>query len=175
MKRISSVRQGGFAPKARAIAAALAALACVFALAFWLLPVMPRGMAEGGATVSDYAGMTREEIQEELDRQVAESMMTVTVSPRALVHGDGRVELVLANDAQNEMHQRFAVVQDGVAVYESGVVASGQGLSLLEARGLAPGRATVSVQGVDPETGKDAGSAANVEIEVVQAPDEQGL
>ena len=79
--------------------------------------------------------MTREEIQAELDRQVADSMMTVTVSPRAFVHEEGWVELALANDARNKVQQRFTLVQEGKAVYESGIVAPGRELSSFEVKG----------------------------------------
>ena len=155
MRRTSLSRQGSSAPKTCALITVLVALACAAALAFWLLAAIPQRAADGGATVSDYAGMTREEIQAELDRQVADSMMTVTVSPRAFVHEEGWVELALANDARN--------------------VAPGRELSSFEVKGLAPGKATVLVQGVDAETGSAAGSSANVEIEVVKAPDGQEL
>ena len=163
MRRTSPSRQGRSAPKTCALITVLVALACAAALAFWLLAAIPQRAADGGATVSDYTGMTREEIQAELDRQVADSMMTVTVSPRAFVHEEGWVELVLANDARNKVQQRFTVVQEGKAVYESGIVAPGRELSSFEVKGLAPGKATVLVQGVDAETGSAAGSSANVE------------
>ena len=103
MRRTSLSRQGSSAPKTCALITVLVALACAAALAFWLLAAIPQRAADGGATVSDYAGMTREEIQAELDRQVADSMMTVTVSPRAFVHEEGWVELALANDARNKV------------------------------------------------------------------------
>ena len=175
MRRTSLSRQGSSAPKTCALITVLVALACAAALAFWLLAAIPQRAADGGATVSDYAGMTREEIQAELDRQVADSMMTVTVSPRAFVHEEGWVELALANDARNKVQQRFTLVQEGKAVYESGIVAPGRELSSFEVKGLAPGKATVLVQGVDAETGSAVGSSANVEIEVVKAPDGQEL
>lgn len=151
MRRTSLSRQGSSAPKT-----------CALTPCLWLWhvpPPLPSGCSppsrnarrDGGATVSDYAGMTREEIQAELDRQVADSMMTVTVSPRAFVHEEGWVELALANDARNKVQQRFTLVQEGKAVYESGIVAPGRELSSFEVKGLAPGKATVLVQGSMPK------------------------
>ncbi len=148
----------------------LVAGAIAFALAACLLLAgMMLGGREGGATVSTMPGMTTEEIQAELDRQVAESMMTVAVSPVVVLEDDGSLSLHVINSEDNDMDQRFTVVQGGDVLYESARIAPGTQIDSCDAKGAEPGEASVEVQGVDPATGADKGSPAAVQVQIVEA------
>lgn len=152
-------------PSPKAFAAAAAILAIVAALLAWGIS---SGGREAGASVSAMPGMSREEIQQALDEQVRESMMTVAVSPVVVLEDDGSLSLHVINSAENDMDQRFTVKQDGEVLYESGRFESGTQVDSCKARGARPGEATVEVQGVDPASGADKGSPAAVQVEIVE-------
>ena len=123
---------------------------------------------DAGATVSKYDGMTREEIQAELDRQARESRMTISVNARPQLE-DGRVRVNVINDKSNRFDQSFTLEQDGKTLYESGIVKRGKAVEWVDAEGAKAGEATVTVTARDRKTGKRHGNPQAVQVEIVKA------
>ena len=71
--------------------------------------------ADAGATVTSYEGMSREEIQAELDRQTEESRMTMSVSAQPILK-DGKIRVNVINAEDNRFDQRFELTQDGKVI-----------------------------------------------------------
>lgn len=124
---------------------------------------------DAGATVSNYEGMTREEIKAELNKIALENRMIVSVSSRMALHDDGLLRINAVNDESNRFHQRFVLIQDGETVYESGAVEPGKAIELCHASGAKEGKATLEIQAVDSETLDDQGSPTRVSVDIVRA------
>lgn len=124
---------------------------------------------DSSAMLISYEGMSREEIQDELDEIVEENMMTVSVSAQPVLDGE-TVFVNVINDESNTFDQRFTLIQeqDGVeeALYESGVITPGETVESCEAPGIESGTAYVEVQAV--VDGEDHGSPTRVEVQIVE-------
>ena len=161
-------RKGGRRRTARtaavAIVATIAATSGVAAYAY-----LDARSDDSGATIISYEGMTREEIQDELDKIVEENMMTVSVSAQPVLDGE-TVFVNVINDETNTFDQRFTLIQerDGAeeVLYESGVITPGETVESCEAPGVESGTAYVEVQAV--VDGEDHGSPTRVEVEIVE-------
>ena len=144
--------------------------ACAVLALFGALTLLEKGtQPDAGATVSDYQGMTRDEIQAELDRTVRENMMTISVAARATVDSNDIVRINAVNDKDNKFSQRFSLIQDGQVVYESGAVEPGQTIESCHAEGIRAGEAFIEIQAVDTESRKDHGNPTRVKVEVIES------
>lgn len=144
--------------------------ACAVLALFGALTLMEKGtQPDAGATVSDYKGMTRDEIQAELDRTVRENMMTISVAARATVDDNDIVRINAVNDKDNKFSQRFSLIQDDRIVYESGAVEPGQAIESCHAEGIRTGEAFIEIQAVDTESRKDHGNPTRVKVEVIKS------
>ena len=123
---------------------------------------------DAGATVSKYEGMTREEIQAELDRQTEESRMTISVNSQPTLK-DGRARVNVINDEGNKFDQSFTLVQDDAEIYQSGVIHPGETVEWCDAEGLHAGEATITVARVDSATGSVVGNPQSVAVTVNEA------
>lgn len=123
---------------------------------------------DAGATVSKYEGMSREEVQAELDRQVEESRMTISVNSQPTLK-DGRARVNVINDEANKFDQSFTLVQDDAEIYQSGIVHPGEAVEWCEAEGLHAGEATITVARVDSATGSVVGNPQSVAVTVIEA------
>lgn len=124
--------------------------------------------ADAGATITNFDGMTPEEIKAELNRRADESLMVVSVAPRARITQDGSVRVNVENDPSNAYHQHFRLIQDGKVLHESGTIEPGKTVEFCQADGVHEGPATVEVIAVDPKTGKDANNPMQASIEIVE-------
>lgn len=149
------------------VAVASIAIAVLFATGIISLPAP----AEGGATLGQADGRSMEEIKDDLNQQVEDSMMTISVSPTLWLdtEGDG-VYANFENVSDNKFDQRFIVMQDGKVVYESGVVSPGQVVKTFDCAALTEGEATVRIIRAD-EDGEQYGNATEV---VVTVQDDEG-
>ena len=110
----------------------------------------------GALLTSAREGQSREEIRAELDREVAENMMTVSVLPNLkLDESSHELQVGLENVDDNKFAQRFVITQGDTCVYESDP--------------LMPGERTarVEVQALDTETLEDHGSPTAIEVYVI--------
>lgn len=104
--------------------------------------------ADAGATVTSYDGMTDEEIQAELDRQVEASRMTISVAAKLQLK-DGRVRVNVVNAQDSRFGQLFTLEQDGKVLYKSGVVDPGKTVEWVDAKDAHTGEATITVSAAD--------------------------
>ena len=125
--------------------------------------------ADSGATVATYHGQSQEELQAELNRTVAESMMTVSVAPIATIQDDGRLRVNLYNDEHNALPQRFRVLQGDRTLFRSGVVRPGEGVEYCQADGIKAGDAVIEIQSLNKKTHTDKGNPTHVNIRVEHA------
>lgn len=147
-------------------------LACSIALGGTAWVMWMRGAAPnpGATIVSAGEGQTREEIQAELDREVEENMMTVSVLPTLrLDEESGELTAGLENDGGNRFAQRFSISQDGESVFVSDPVMPGERLETVMAPKARTGTAKIEIQALDAETLKAHGSPTAVEVSVASA------
>lgn len=116
-------------------------------------------------------GKSRAELQAELDQEVQDNMMTVSVLPSPRLSSTGMLEVGFENDADNKFAQRFTLTQDGSEIYRSDAIEPGQRIDEARVKDAKCGAATVRVQAVDPDTGADHGSPTAIEVNVVDAND----
>lgn len=124
--------------------------------------------ADPGATVQTHEGKSDEEVIAELNRQAEESRMTISVSAKPKL-ADGKVRVNVSNVAENKFSQTFTLSQDGIELYNSGLIAPGEVVEWCEASDAHEGSATVTVQGCDPETGAPSGNPQSVAVTIVVA------
>lgn len=154
--------------KAPVVAAAILVMGALCAGALLLVPA---GIVGTGATVtSAEAGQSREEIQAELDREVAENMMTVSVAPTLkLDDATHELRVNLENVEDNKFAQRFTISQGDEVIYESDTLMPGERIESVKAPKAAEGDARVEIQALDAETLEEHGSPTAVEVSVVKA------
>lgn len=122
----------------------------------------------GALLTSAREGQSREEIQAELDREVAENMMTVSVLPNLkLDESSHELQVGLENVSDNKFAQRFVITQGDTCVYESDPLMPGERIETVRAPKAKEGTARVEVQALDAETLEDHGSPTAIEVEVI--------
>ena len=117
-------------------------------------------------------GKSRAELQAELDQEVQDNMMTVSVLPSPRLSSSGLLEVGFENDAENKFSQRFTLTQNGVEIYRSDPLEPGKRIDSIRLKDVATGKAMVEVQAVDQESGADHGSPTAIEVNVVNDPAE---
>lgn len=117
-------------------------------------------------------GKSRAELQAELDQEVQDNMMTVSILPSPRLSSSGLLEVGFENDAENKFSQRFTLTQDGVEIYRSDPLEPGKRIDSIRLKDVATGKAMVEVQAVDQESGADHGSPTAIEVNVVNDPAE---
>ncbi|WP_293844075.1 hypothetical protein [uncultured Parolsenella sp.] len=150
----------------RIVLAVLLALCLVGAgaLAAWHF-LAPK--ADAGATVTSFEGMSDDEIRAELDRQVEESRMTISVASKPQLQ-NGRVRVNVVNAQDSRFSQIFTLEQDGKVLYQSGIVSPGNTVEWVDAADAHTGEATITVSAADAETGKATGNPQSVTVEIVE-------
>lgn len=126
----------------------------------------------GAILGSAHEGKTRAELQAELDQEVQDNMMTVSVLPSPRLSASGMLEVGFENDAENKFSQRFTLSQDGVELYRSDPLEPGRRIESIRPKGVSKGKATVEVQAIDQQSGADHGSPTAIEVNVVDNPAE---
>ena len=122
----------------------------------------------GALLTSAREGQSREEIQAELDREVAKNMMTVSVLPNLkLDESTHELQVGLENVGDNTFAQRFVITQGDTCVYESDPLMPGERIETVRAPKAKEGTARVEVQALDAETLEDHGSPTAIEVEVI--------
>lgn len=129
-----------------------------------------RGLA-GAILGQAQEGKTREEIQAELNQEVADNMMTVSVLPSPRLSSSGMLTVGFENDKSNKFNQRFTLSQGDEIVYESQAIRPGERIDAVRVDGVREGVATVEVQAVDPDSGDDHGSPTAVQVSVTNEPE----
>ncbi len=116
-------------------------------------------------------GKTREEIQAELNQELADNMMTVSVLPSPRLSSAGMLTVGFENDKSNKFNQRFTLSQGDEIVYESQAIRPGERIDAVRVDGVREGEATIEVQAVDPESGDNHGSPTAVQVTVANEPE----
>lgn len=118
------------------------------------------------ATSGGYESMSAEEIQDDLDRKVAEGSMNVSIAS-SITFSDGGVAGIarIENIEENHYDQKVAITLDesGEEIYASGAIAPGQKIDTIEiAHPLSAGAhdATATFTGFDRETHEPVGNIA---------------
>lgn len=161
------VKKGG--KKRAALIAVLVAVA-VLAAGFgaWTFWKANSVKGDAGATVTSYEGMTKEEIQADLDRKANESRMTISVAAVCEIDGEN-VRVNVVNDASNRFSQSFTLEQGGKTLYESGTIKPGETVEWCKAPGAEPGAATITVQAHDADSGKATGNPQAAQVTLVES------
>lgn len=123
--------------------------------------------ADAGATVTSFEGMSDDEIRAELDRQVEESRMTISVAAKPQLQ-NGRVRVNVVNAQDSRFSQIFTLEQDGKVLYQSGIVSPGNTVEWVDAADAHAGEATITVSAADAETGKATGNPQSVTVEICE-------
>lgn len=128
-----------------------------------------KGGKTGGATLGGYDNMSREEIQAELDRQVEESMMTISLDMTPTLSADGtKLGVRVANVDENRFDQLIEVEQGGEVVGSHKGLKPGEKLDEIEVSGMEAGPAVVTVSALDADGGVH-GNPSQFEVEVNRA------
>lgn len=152
-----------------ALAAILLALALVALVSGgYMLWKSQQPASDPGATVRSYEGMTKEEIQADLDRKANESRMTISVAAVCKIDGE-HVRVNVINDASNRFSQSFTLEQNGKTLYESGTIKPGETVEWCKAPGAEPGTATITVQAHDADDGKATGNPQAAQVTLVES------
>ena len=123
------------------------------------------GGKTGGATLGGYEGMTREEIQAELDRQALESMMTISLDMTPTLSEDGsKLAVRVANVEENRFDQLIEVEQGGKVIGSYKGLKPGERLDEIDVTGAETGEATVTVQAM--EDGEPSGNPSGFEVTI---------
>ncbi len=135
------------------------------------LLLAPSGMGGVGAQViAAQEGQTHEEIQGELNQEVAENMMTVSVLPTLRLDEETHeLRVGLENVDDNKFAQRFTITQGETTIYESAALIPGERLETVKAPKATEGAAKIEVQALDAETLEEHGSPTAVEVSVQKA------
>ena len=118
------------------------------------------------AVQGSYEGKSEADIRADLERQIAEGMMNISIASNVLVSSEsGMAELRLENIAGNSMDQKVTVTLDetGETLYQSEAIAPGTCIQEAElSRTLSPGsyEATATFVGYDPESHETEGTSA---------------
>ena len=164
-KHAESRKSGGRKTARVALTILLAiCLVGIGALAAWHF-LAPK--ADAGATVTSFEGMSDDEIRAELDRQVEESRMTISVAAKPQLQ-NGRVRVNVVNAQDSRFGQLFTLEQDGKTLYKSGVVDPGKTVEWVDAKDAHAGEATITVSAADTDTGKATGNPQSVTVEIVE-------
>lgn len=129
---------------------------------------------DDGATYVSFAGMSDEEINDELNRRVEEGMMNIQIaSTIAFEDGSSEGAARIRNAEANQRDMKVVITLNSTeeVVYESGAMAPGQGIEKIRLNTvLSEGtyEATAMFTGYNLETHKEMGSAgASVKLEVL--------
>ncbi len=135
------------------------------------LLLAPAGIGGVGAQISAaQEGQSREEIQSELDQEVAENMMTVSVLPTLRLDTETHeLRVGLENVEDNKFAQRFTITQGTEVLYESDALMPGERIETITAAKAKEGEAKIEVQALDAESLEEHGSPTAVEVSVQKA------
>ena len=125
------------------------------------------GVDPGTTIAASKEGMSEEEIQEMLNRQMEESMMSVSIATSVKLH-DGKLYIYATNSADNKVAQVFTVIQDGKQLVQSGAVMPGKKLDSVDAKGAKAGKATIRVQAVEADSLDAYGNPSEFSVDIVE-------
>lgn len=164
-------KKGGGWKKALA-AVLVVVLLAVGGFAAWNVLGKGDSWYDPSAVTGHYEGKSQDEIIADLNRQVEEGMMNISIAG-VLSSPDGRTaEARIENIEANGRDQKVVITLDetGEVLYESGAIAPGQYVQTIElARDLEPGvyEVTATFTGYDLDTHEEDGrAAAQVKLQV---------
>lgn len=132
------------------------------------------GMSMGTTIAAAEDGLTRDEIQAQLDEEVRANMMTVSVMPTMRLDPKTyELGVGAENVDENRFPQRFTLTQGSKTLWTSGVVMPGERIESVVAPLAEEGDARVEVQALDPETSAKHGSPTAVEVSIVTMTEEE--
>lgn len=122
----------------------------------------------GGITITGQKDKTIEEIQEELDKQVRDSMMTITLDVTPTLTKDGeRLYVRAENVKDNPFAQLIEVTQDEKLIGSYKGLKPGKTLEYLPVSDCHTGKAFITVTALD-ESGLVSGNPSQFEVTIVK-------
>ena len=103
-----------------------------------------QGNGDAGATIKSSNTKTVDEIRSELDKQVEDSKMTISVSSKCKIK-DGKVRVNVINAEGNKFDQSFELIQNNKVIYSSGLIRPGEGVEWCDAPSAVAGDAIIKI------------------------------
>ena len=123
----------------------------------------------GGTSIGTYEGKSREDIQAELDKQMLDSMMTISLDMTPTLSKDGKqLNVRVVNVEDNKFEQIVTVEQNGKVLGSYKGLKPGETLDYIDVNDCKVGKASVKVQKLDSESGEPSGNASAFEVEIVE-------
>lgn len=168
MENENAAPEKGGKKRAALIAVLVAIALLAVGIGAWSVWKANSAKGDAGATVTSYEGMSKEEIQADLDRKANESRMTISVAAVCKIDSEN-VRVNVINDASNRFSQSFTLEQGGKVLYESGTIKPGETVEWCKAPGAEPGTATITVQAHDADSGKATGNPQAAQVTLVES------
>lgn len=153
--------------RALAILCVLAALAaCIALCAVFLVPNGQDGWYDPNAVEGSYEGKSEADIRSDLEREIAEGMMNISIASNVVVSSEtGVADLRIENISGNSVDQKVSVTLDetGETLYQSEAIAPGTCVQEAKlSRTPPPGayEATATFVGYDTQTREEQGTSA---------------
>lgn len=125
--------------------------------------------AGGGTSLGSYENKTMEEIQAELDQQVLDSMMTISLDVTPTLSSDGKQLAVhVENTKDNKFAQAIVVKQNGKMIGSYEGLKPGEKLDYVEVKDCKAGAATIYIQRIEEGADTPSGNPSAFEVEIVK-------
>lgn len=154
-----------------ALAGAVGMCACVFAAVVFGADMLSPAQADDGwydsaAKAGAYEGKSEDDVRAELEKQVAEGMMNISIASNIRASSQtGEAEVRIENIAANPMDQKvtLSLADSGEVLYQSDAIAPGSHVQTASLpAGMEPGvyRVLATFVGYDRETHEQVGTSA---------------
>lgn len=121
-----------------------------------------------GATVTTTNGRSVEEIKAELNEQVKDSMMTISVASKCRIV-DGKVRVNVVNADDNKYDQSFELVQNDKVIYSSGLIRPGESVEWCDAPDAVAGDAIITISAHNSGETKTSGNPQSAQVKLVES------
>ena len=121
---------------------------------------------DAGSTVTSTNGRSVEEIKADLNEQVKDSMMTISVSSKCKIQ-DGNVRVNVVNVSDNKFDQSFELIQNDKVLYSSGLIHPGDTVEWCNAPDAVAGDAIITVSAHNSGDTNTSGNPQSAQVKLV--------